>query len=476
MKENLNHSIKRLIALISDIFISINIYSFFHALGAFENLEKIIGYPWIILVGNYFAFRICSNFFIGASLSQYILGLRGKGGVIWKRVGGMLRSIYEIPSIILFPFTEFPILFGKKTLKEFFSQTSIFSKKPGFPFFGLFIFLPLTFFSVLISPIFENLLKEIPPFSPNVIKLVQKENKPQDIYKIPQVGLSTYSDLFKNRLVIIPTYKITKWGDANKYQLQYIVYDKILKRSLVFYFEPGPDLLSWIDTAKFLNPTFGYFYPYLDKLKKDSFNILSKSESEEFEILIENVLTFNRKKPFDYFLNNGPFLKGFTDLSSIISEKFHPEKIEKTKLGNKSFLTFKNFKNGKTYETFIPLYSKKLFSLKLVHSSDNQFRNDFLSVFFYFANWDIPIQSKGFYLSKNGEDFKKFSYNSLKENSEEAISLGDPFYLESVLDGLEGHIFISQFKTFLALDNDMIEVLKKEKKIILEKTYALKGK
>lgn len=465
---------KRFFSAISDFFISLNIYSFFYVLGPYEHLEKSIGYNWHLIILNYVAFRAIFTLILGTSLSQYVFGLRSSGDFLWKRLGGVLRSIYEIPSILLFPLTESPILFGKRTAKEYLSQTAIIAKDSKFSFFGFFIFLPIAFSLAIFSPFYEVFFIRTPPVAPQISKLTQKELKPNSFYKMDGAGLTTSSGFLKDRFVLIPSFKMTKWGSENEYRPQYIVYDKFLRRNLSFYFEKGPSVLSMIKMGKDLNPLFALLFPSLDSLNNYGEEILSLQQSEELELFLENSLTLNPSKPLNYILNNGIFVKGPLSLKNDLIKRYPADRIEKIKLGDKKFFCFKETKNGKVIETYLPLFLKNTFVLRLTHSIDPNFRNDFLSTFFYFSKWGRPNFQIPFYLSKGDLDYKRFAGEGLLLAAKEALELKDPLYLDTVLDGLDRFIFISQLKSLdfdASLRNQLI-FLKDE---LLEKTFALKG-
>jgi hypothetical protein len=466
--------LKRILSVIADFFISINIYSFFYVLGPYEDLEKSIGYSWPLVILNYIAFRAFFTLILGTSLSQYIFGLRSPGGFLWKRLGGVLRSMYEIPSILLFPLTEAPLLFGKKTLKEYLSQTVIVAKDSKFSFFGFFIFLPFVFSLAIFSPLYEIFFTSTPLVLSKVSKLTQKELKPNSIYRMAGSGLKTSSGFLRDRFVLIPSFKMTKWGNENEYRPQYMVYDKLLRRNLSFYFEKGPSVLSMIKIGKELNPFFGVLFPALDSLNNNGEEMFSWQQSEELELFLESSLTLNPSKPINYILNNGIFIKGPLALKNDLIKRYPAEKIEKIRLGDKAFLCFRETKNGKVIETYLPLFLKDTFVLKLTHAMDSNFRNDFLSTFFYFSKWEKPNYQVPFYLSKGDLDYKRFTGEGLLSAAKEALELKDPLYLDTVLDGLDRFMFVSQLKSLdfdITLRNQLIS-LKDE---LQEKTFALKG-
>ncbi len=458
----------------ADFLISLNIYSFFYVLGPYEHLEKSMGYAWPLIFLNYIAFRAFFAFILGTSLSQYIFGLRSSGDFFWKRLGGGLRSLYEIPSAFLFPLTELPILFGKKTVKEYLSQTTISPANNKLSFFGIFIFLPMAFSLAVFSPFYEIFFIRTPMVSTQTYKPGQKELKPNFIYKMSGAGLHTTSGLLKDRFVLIPSFKMIKWGSENEYRPQYIFYDKLLRRNLSFYFEKGPDLMPMIKLGKNLNPIFSIFYPNLDTLDNKNQEMLSQQQSEELELFLEKSLTLNPSRPFNYILNNGIFIKGPLSLKNHLLKRFPADKVEKVRMGDKTFLCFKETKNGKEIETYFPLFLKNTFVLRITHAMDSNFRNDFLSTFFYFSKWGKPNFEIPFYLSKDDLDYKKFAGEGLLSAAREALALKDPLYLDTVIDALDRYIFLSQLKkiNFDITSKNQLISLKNE---LLEKTFALRG-
>src|SRR6516165_716128 len=103
MKKIILQILCRLLALVSDGCVSINLYFLFHALGPYEIWQQYLGSPWPFLLGNFLLLRIIFNMALGIGPSQFVLGLRPEGPFLWKRVGGVLRCVYEIPFFLLFP-------------------------------------------------------------------------------------------------------------------------------------------------------------------------------------------------------------------------------------------------------------------------------------------------------------------------------------------------------------------------------------
>jgi hypothetical protein len=299
------------------------------------------------------------------------------------------------------------------------------------------------------------------------------ELEPEVKMELEAAGLITYTSFLKNRFVIIPSFKITKLGNENKFRSQYIVYDKVLKRNLSFYFDEGPDLASYIKKFKFLNPLFKRNFPNLDKLNQNGPNILNRAESEEVEILIDNSLAFNSKNPFDYIQKNDGFINGPLLMRNEILRKYPQGKIGKIKLGDKKFLTIKENKNKNIVETFIPLYLKKGFVFKINYPQDSNFRNDFLSTFLYFSKWENPKFGGEFFLTSKEKDFKSYALERFLICAKEGIS--DPLYLELVMEGLDSYLFVGNLNEGIKFDKETLNKLNDQKNAIKEKSFVLKG-
>lgn len=82
----------------------------------------LVGLFWCWII--YIFWRLVTTLIFGVSFGQLISGLQGHAGIIWNRVGGVVRVILEgLSSMLLIG--DLPALFGVRTLKELLSSTRI---------------------------------------------------------------------------------------------------------------------------------------------------------------------------------------------------------------------------------------------------------------------------------------------------------------------------------------------------------------
>lgn len=82
----------------------------------------LVGMFWCWLI--YIFWRLITTVIFGVSFGQLVSGLQGHAGIIWNRVGGVVRVILEgLSSMLLIG--DLPALFGVRTLKELLSSTRI---------------------------------------------------------------------------------------------------------------------------------------------------------------------------------------------------------------------------------------------------------------------------------------------------------------------------------------------------------------
>ena len=76
--------------------------------------------------------------------------------------------------------------------------------------------------------------------------------------------------------------------------------------------------------------------------------------------------------------------------------------------------------------------------------------------FFIFQNGNLPKTINYIFLLKLIPNPETFATEALLENAAEALALSDPLYLETVLEGLDSYIFVSQLKKGIKMDNQSL--------------------
>ena len=269
----------RFMAFFLDMAISLNLYSIGHSLGFFHApLEHISNFfngvqvpfgnffPFLILIlGTTWLFRLITVLYFGVSFSQMILGLKSNGTFQQNRYKGTLRTLVEIPSIILFPLLDLPLVFGRPTFKEYISRSRLVSKK-GIIFRGI-VFLPCFIVLVSLASFWEI------PFSPDIKTkfglLGPRQQRDSKIktkkYVSNNWGFETYSYLNENKYILIPSYQIKKQGIKNRFIPELVIYDQKGKQVGVMRPQINIPLIERISQVKKYNPLFTIFYPQIAK-------------------------------------------------------------------------------------------------------------------------------------------------------------------------------------------------------------------
>ncbi|MCY4644579.1 MAG: FHA domain-containing protein [Bacteriovoracales bacterium] len=127
----LTHPFFRLLALIGDTLLTVFFEPIVKSMSFFQTLMGTLSDPissdlssLLTFVLIFFVFRLIGILFFGVSPTQALMGLRGGHGFLRNRLGGLLRLFWEmlLGNFIIF---DIPLLFKKRSAKEFLSGTLI---------------------------------------------------------------------------------------------------------------------------------------------------------------------------------------------------------------------------------------------------------------------------------------------------------------------------------------------------------------
>ncbi|MFZ4715156.1 MAG: hypothetical protein ACOYL6_15650 [Bacteriovoracaceae bacterium] len=140
--------------------------------------------PFVPFITLFFSLRIVSVLLTGVSPAQFCMGLKSHSNLLWARVGGVLRILFEM---LTMPFLIFdvPALFSRRTLKEVLSFTGISMRNSLFRFMGAIIFIPCIFAFTFISPMFNELqyFETGVPYEEVSVMVKKNKNKRKKIKK-----------------------------------------------------------------------------------------------------------------------------------------------------------------------------------------------------------------------------------------------------------------------------------------------------
>jgi hypothetical protein len=410
-------------AFFLDMAIALNLYSIGHSLGFFHApLERVtdffIGinvpfgnmFPFLILIiGTTWLFRLITVLYFGVSFSQMILGIKSNGNFHQNRFKGALRTLAEIPSLILFPLLDLPLILGKRTFKEFISKSELKNKKGVF-LRGI-VFLPTFIILVSLASFWEI------PFTPTInTKFGLLGPRPQYDPKIKTKkfissnwGFETKSYLNQSKYILIPSYQIKKRGNKNRFIPELVIYDQKGKQVGLMRPQVNVPLMELIAKVKKYNPLFTIFYPRIAKelakgkkyskvdysFKSQNYSGFSRGLQKDIVLYVQNALELYPKRPLNYVLSNGPFFRSTLTFRKEILGHFGiwADEVKMQRLGDMTFLTGsiereKNvFGQKGTVESYIPLGSGSGQRIYFSWPKGSGFKKDFLTSFFSFAKW-----------------------------------------------------------------------------------------
>ncbi len=415
----------------------------------------------VYLLGQFL--RFYGTLFLGVSLGQFLMGLRGASSFLWNRVGGVGRVFIETffgPFLIF----DFPLLKGGSSFKEKLSMTRLIEFKEGAfqklryllilpPFIILSFFAPLLQDLTLIDGILVSFSKEKSEKISNKTNFESYKHYPSNRFK-----LNSFSSLRDGRFLILPSFQVTKKGKTKKMTPYFIIYDT--KNSSDGYFKAigTVPLMGLMSFGKKGNPFFSFKYPELDKAlgekrtlyekrnytdqshKKTLINQLAKAEIKE---LIQSSFELSYKSLGQHLLNNGPFIRGHVEvrnkLLKLVPKNPIPE-VDLIQMGSHKFLRFKQKflkkrVGQKPYvETLLPITSQNALVYEFGWDKtmrDAFSRKAFRESFFGVVDWYFDYKSV-FKFPKNKDDFK--SIQILDYFTKNNLSVIEQSLLEKYID------------------------------------------
>lgn len=394
-------------------------------------LSQAIG-TVVFVFGLYLAFRFYVSLALGVSLSQWLVGLRGVGNKVWKRVGGGARVVLEL---ILGPLLigEALLLFGKPSLKETLSHTQVEPVRNKWSLYLAWIWVPGLIVFSTVSPLFQGLTLMdgivINPVKENLDLEDQGDFNSFKNYHSNRFKFRAFSSLGGERFLLLPNFEVVKEGTNKKIKPFLWLYDQKTQRDAYIKIENRFSLLRVVEKGQLGNPLFKKHFPHLaETLEKDKGEFIKKKYRKEYEAekflssetrkdiekLVKTSLALGSSKFFDHVFQFGPFYRGFVNVRNNLVEKAFqgivPE-VDFGKIGTHSFLRFKQlfdekiFRDKRMVETYIPIETNNSLAMRFYWGEDLQsalsrknFRESFLQsttwYFDYFNIFPFPTSSE----------------------------------------------------------------------------------
>ena len=345
-------------------------------LGEFSSLFAI-DFDFYGLFIVYFALRLLTTIILGVSISEFCLGIRSTGNLIWARVGGQLRVTV---GMLTWPFVIFDLtsILSRRTLKEFLTFTNIHTPSAFVSILGIIFYIPIIFCLAVVSPLIQGFeppstLLVNDKIDQRVKTKVLKENAEATLSEFePQVdsseNLKFQISYNPNELLILPTMNFRGVKEKLKLNTSLTFYQRDLQRPVeveifktfdfkqllgigikgnYLLFEKYPKIHNFVYESDEKNPVFK---KHLDAKSQRNF-------ATEVIKFTKTAFSLNAENALEIIETETPFLKGFIDyknsfLSLIEYKDFH--EISYMKLGNAIFMKI-SFNKQKPFDLIIPL-------------------------------------------------------------------------------------------------------------------------
>jgi len=509
MSDKISQVCGRFMAYFLDLAIALNLYSIGHSLGLFKApLERITNFfygfnvplgnffPFFILIlGTTWLFRLITVLYFGVTFSQMLMRIKAEGSFESRRYKGALRTLFEIPSMILFPLLDLPLLLGKRSFKEFISKSKLHQKKGVF-FKGL-VFLPCFFILGSLASFWEL------PFSSKIktkfgllgpSPSLDKKLKTKK-YVSSNWGFETQSFLNENKYVLIPSYQIKKLGNKNRFIPELVIYDQKGKQVGLMRPERKIPLMEMVSQVKKYNPLFTIFYPDIARelasgkkytkvdfsFKNQKYHGFGRGLKEELVLYVQNAMELYAKRPQTYVLSNGPFFRSSLTFRKEILNSFGiwAEEVNMKRLGDMVFLVGQAPREKNVFgqrgleESFIPLGTGKGQRIYFSWPGGTHFKKEFLNSFFSYAKWYMEYENIFSYPQEISEfstltilDYyvndsidlsqrellQEYVISYLSSLTKEALLLEDHLYQDVLLEAMERLSYVARLKNNLDKD------------------------
>ncbi|PIK15912.1 hypothetical protein [Halobacteriovorax sp. JY17] len=465
--------INRLIAWFLDFLISIVFFNYLLSFDVFvgireEIIQKFIDLSFSETNSNIFSnicliyllttsLRFYSCLILGRSLSQMVVGIKARDGLLWSRIGGGLRCFLEL----LIPMSLVDVAFllrGQKTLKETISGTVLIDKSNLFFRLATVAYTLFILFFAIGSPLLQNMtFVDGVNIAFSKVKLEKIDNRTDfskfKHYPSESFKMSSFSSIKDSHLIFIPSFEITREKNKKRIRPYLVIHDVERQVQGDLKLQRRFSLLKVIQIASKYDPLFDFYYPELSKVMKrpvDYYSIKKYDSSfgdnkllnpiarKEIQELIQASFELSFKNLGHSIAKNGPFISGHIKvrnlLLSLVDSTVAPT-VDLVKLGNYNFLRFKqsfeDINDGKRNyrESYIPIETLNSSVITMEWGTGMKealARKDFKSKFLGASKWFFDYSSV-FKISLDEDKFSAFtvldhfSDNSLDAATREAL-------------------------------------------------------
>lgn len=314
--------------------------------------------------------RFVTPLIFGATLGQCLVGIRGKGSFLMKRILSPLREFIGLLTLPLFWIFDFPTLFSKRSLKEVLSFTHLETPSSLIAILSIALFIPVLVIGLLTGPLWRGM--EIP--EPMPFKSLEKI----ELGVFDASDIDAYSGYFKlgipakQAAYILPQFKFTQ-KKGRKSLEPFFVLGKDAKTRIEVKILKQLSLVDFLGAFSKANPMTELNYPEIAKLVHDASNTNKNFKDVSFpeEALAHDMrklmmwsmgmLDFDPEKIIGFLKDNGPFVGAFVEfrnkLLSVMGEG--AKSFEMRQIGNAIQIVADYSAGNKVIKRLLPLNGKE---------------------------------------------------------------------------------------------------------------------
>ena len=352
--------------------------------------------------------KLLFTLLLGVSLGQLLVGMKSSGNVVWKRVGGVMRTLI---GFITFPFLVFDIgaVISRRTFKEFITFTRIYSDSKILNIFLSIVFVCVSGLFVLVAPLFQGLEAtkryEMP-------EKVQERVRFQDSESDTEEGGKAFISRFlgvklelSDEFEVFPGFKFE--GSSSKTSSQFVlnVFDKKMQGNTQLEILKRFDIRQLLAIGFKGNPFLKLKFPHLDNFVHEHTPTGFKKSTIDNESFAQEFMEFHRiamdmsiESYFDH-MKEIPMVGSLLDYKQsflALIETHNVDDMSFVKMGDIIALKM-SFKGARAQDYILPILSEgKILKVTFKGENPEGLASRLYRYAFYHSEWTEQLNMTAF--------------------------------------------------------------------------------
>lgn len=421
--------------------------------------DEFLRVDFISIFLYFAAVQLVFHILTGSSLGLYLMGAKSSDGLIKSRIKAVIKCLIGFVTLPFLIF-DFPLLFGKRSFKEFITFSDVEIKGKIQKLFSAFVLIPIIILACFASPVFFS-MEDLDGFLINKTFITHKPLGEDEIatfsVRLPPTSMFFKGHLFNNLkkteqkdappFVLIDYspkgVSLNIFDQTNSKSLQINITNELKIRPLIQYLDDGDPLFSVINSKS-------------SNLTENEVTLSDIESQAEILELIEDSFKLSAENFPEHLIKYGPFINGTLKFRRKIFELLEmkrPSEIGLYKIAGHDYISLVKTDNPIEFKTYyINLDLTHLNSYHFIFSykgADSAWANNIITRFF--KTLKIPSKKDEMNSEKNALEIEfDFMFK--------IYSLAKPKNLDNLTDF---YISNDEISTWM-------KELKKEGKVILE--------